>query len=143
MLKTLQDRLREAYAGSGFKSYAALARAAGIKSPSTISGLMRGELGADAPTLVPLADTLNVSAMWLQQGRGPKEIPSVPLTDQREIEAEMVRRVFAAQRLMGEQLKELMTCFFESTPDGRTAIIAAGRRALKSVSNLAVKELAE
>lgn len=128
MAKTLQDRLKEAYAESPYKSYAALARAAGLKSPSTVSDLMRGELGEDASALVPIAHVLKVSAMWLTRGRGPKEVLSLRLAEAPEFDSELLRRTVSAQRLMGEHLKELLGAYLRATEAGRVTLMSAARR---------------
>lgn len=131
MVKTLRDRLKEAYAESAFKSYASLARAAGLKSPSTISGLMSGDLGQDSPSLVSLANVLNVSALWLMKGSGPKEISNLRLAEKPAIDEEVLRRTVSTQRLMSYQLKELLDCYLRATDDGRATMLNSARRVEK------------
>jgi len=68
-MKTLAERLSEARADAGL-SQGALAKQAGC-GQSTIASIERGR--NQGSTILPrLAELLNVSALWLAEGRGPK-----------------------------------------------------------------------
>jgi len=69
-MNTLSERLIEARNDKGWKK-ADLKRAAGLKSPSTLTELENG-LRTESPQLIAIAAALGVSPMWLQHGKGSK-----------------------------------------------------------------------
>ena len=76
---TVAARLQEAFSESDYQSWAAVTRAANLKSGSTIYDLLKGRTGAEAPSLVRLAYVLGVNALWLQHNRGNKRSGPVSL----------------------------------------------------------------
>jgi phage repressor protein C with HTH and peptisase S24 domain len=69
-MNTLAERLRKTREAAGLTK-AELRRLAGLKSPSTITELENGA-AKDSPQIPLLAKALDVEALWLQHGKGPK-----------------------------------------------------------------------
>lgn len=128
-MKTLVDRLHEAYQKAGFKSYAELSRAAGLRSASTVYDLFRGHLHEESAALVPLAAAMNVNAMWLQRGKGPMSGSALAVingvsNDEAGARAEIENNVLA-------QSMELQKLFMEASPAGRMQILRGAQKAVK------------
>jgi len=70
-MSTLAERLIEARTEKGWRK-ADLKRAAGLKSPSTLTDLESGH-ATESPQLPRIAEALGVEVLWLQHGRGPKQ----------------------------------------------------------------------
>ena len=70
MKKTLGERLKEAREDKGW-SKADLRRQAGLKSPSTLTELEKGDR-TESPQLPLIAAALGVEVLWLQHEIGPK-----------------------------------------------------------------------
>ena len=72
-MNTLAERLISARGEKGWRK-ADLQRAAGLKSPSTLTELENGS-ATESPQLGKIASALGVEVLWLQYGKGPRHAP--------------------------------------------------------------------
>ena len=122
IMKTISERLLEAYRESRFSSYAELSRAAGLKSASTVSDLMRGRTHSESPSLPMLAYALGVNPIWLQHGKGNKKL--------------LDNAAFLKDDTQLEDALLLLTLFKQSTSNGRRLILAMAKEAEKELFEL-------
>lgn len=73
-MAALSERMRAAMAGPPKVSQAALARACGVKPPSVNDWLSGKTKTIEGAHLLAAAARLNVNALWLATGKGPREV---------------------------------------------------------------------
>jgi transcriptional regulator with XRE-family HTH domain len=120
MKNTVAGRLLEAFEESDYKSYAALSRAAGLKSKSTISDLMRGHTKDESPAIPMLAFALGINAVWLQKGKGAKRAGDQP-------------PVVTHETTELQEAMQLLALFEASSPEGKEQIMSAARLSDKEI----------
>ena len=125
-MKTLAERFIEAYSESSFESYSALARAAGLKSVSTVSDIKRGRVFAESPSLVPLAHVLGVNALWLQQGKGSKRLISQPPP------VALVKYHITKEQ---KEIAQLIELYNHATDEGKAQILRSAKAVERFVSD--------
>lgn len=76
-MSSLSNRITETREEKGW-SKAELRRAAGLKSPSTLTELESGQR-TESPQLPKIAAALGVEVLWLQHGTGPKRRKDIAL----------------------------------------------------------------
>ncbi len=134
MTTTIAERLQEAFNQSDYRSWAAVSRAANLKSGSTIYDLLKGRTGSESPNITRIAYVLGVNALWLQHGRGEKRSMSA-LINVNALPVEVNPRSESLDREILRDISELIRAYSMLTARGRWYVLRTAREAEREAAS--------
>ena len=119
-METLAERLVFARDAKGWKN-AELQRRAGLKSPSTITEIIK-HARTKSPQLPQIAEALGVEVKWLQTGKGPMRRAEAAAPEGRDAKVEDFKRRKEDARPL---LREIIDLCMGMNDEGLKAVKAA------------------